>query len=264
LIFLLPLFPLSGCAEPFDVGETIYGAPLLDDMDGDGKSDVIVATMNGNVLCLSTPWPHHPLMTWPSAVPGGNNPSARANWAGVYVTGAARGAREASGETFPVQFTVVDARPGASKAATRVAARRRGAAAAAASAGGGGGGGSVNIPGPYQVTVTLRVPGRAPEVTAATYGIPGTYTLALPVPRVRGAGTVTVQLQDAFGLVSTDSYAVTFHTRYARLLKWLLVAPFTAMALALASGSMDALPAGLGAGGAGGASRWGVARAAQD
>jgi hypothetical protein len=249
------------------VGETIYGAPLVDDVDGDGKSDVIVATMNGNVLCLSTPWPHHPLMSWPSAVPGGNNPSARANWAGVYVSGAARGAREASGEMFPVQFSIVDARPGAGKAATRVAARRRGAAAAAASAGDGGSSrsGSASVPGPYTVTVTLRVPGRAPAVTAATYGMPGTYTLALPVPRVRGAGTVTVQLQDAFGLVSADSYAVTFHTRYARLLKWLLVAPFTAMALALAAG-MDAaaLPAGLGAGGAGGASRWGVARAAQD
>ncbi len=262
---------LIGCAEPVDIGETVYGAPLLDDVDGDGLSEVVVATMNGNVVCLATPWPHHALMTWPAAPPGGSNPSARAGWAGVHVTPASRRAGDASGDAFAVQFTVEDARPGAQRAAERVAARRRGAAAAAASASEFADAAALRDVGPYEVTVTLRVPGRPPSVTAATYRVPGTYSLTLPVPPVRARGAVTVQLRDAYGLLSADSYSVAFHARYYRLLKWLLVGPFTAMALAIAAGLGDALPpggvgGGSGAGGGmggGGGAPWG-ARARDD
>ncbi len=254
---------LRGCAEAVDVGETIYSAPLLDDVDGDGKSEVILATMNGNVLCLTTPWAHHPLMAWSSQSPGGSNPSARGGGSGVFVTPASAAAGDVSGDSFAVQFTVQDARPGAKAAAARVALRRRGAAAAAA-AGVDGSALAAAPAGAYAVTVTLRVPGRAPEVTAASYNVPGTYTLALPVPRTRGTGAVTVQLRDAYGLVSEDSYSVAFHVRYYRILKWLLVAPFTAMALALAAGLQDAGGVALGGGGALGGGAWGASRAAQD
>jgi hypothetical protein len=70
-------------------------------------------------------------------------------------------------------------------------------------------------------------------------------------------------MQDAYGLASEDSYAVAFHVRYYRILKWLLVGPFTAMALALAAGLEG--DAGLGGtGGLAGAAPWGGTRAAQD
>lgn len=231
------------------MGETVYGAPLVDDVDGDGRSEVIIATMNGNVLCLATPWRHHALTAWPSAVPGGSNPSARArSGSGVFVTDATRAASEASGDAFIVQFTIVDSRPGAAKAAARVAAARQG-------------GERAPPPGPYTVVITLRVPGLQPAVTAASYAAAGTYSLALPVPRTRGHGLVTVRMQDAFGLASEDAYSVAFHVRYYRILKWLLVLPFTAMAVALASG-LEA-DAGLGTAGGLGAP-WGAPRAAQD
>ncbi len=240
----------SGCADPVDVGETVYSAPLVDDVDGDGRSEVIIATMNGNVVCLATPWRHHALTAWPAASPGGSNPSARSRGgSGVFVTDATRGAGEASGDAFIVQFTIADARPGAAKAAARVAAARQGGEGAA--------------PGAYTVVITLRVPGLEPEVTAASYAAAGTYSLALPVPRTRGHGLVTVRMQDAYGLASEDSYAVAFHVRYYRILKWLLVGPFTAMALALAAGLEG--DAGLGGtGGLAGAAPWGGTRAAQD
>lgn len=34
---------------------------LADNIDGGDDLDLIVATMNGNVFCFSTPSPHHPL-----------------------------------------------------------------------------------------------------------------------------------------------------------------------------------------------------------
>ena len=239
----------TGCADPVDVGETVYSAPLVDDVDGDGRSEVLIATMNGNVLCLATPWAHHALTAWPSATPGGSNPSARSRGgAGVFVTDASRAAGEASGDAFIVQFTIVDDRPGAAKASARVAAARQG--------------GEGTASGPYTVVVTLRVPGLEPEVTAAAYAAPGTYSLALPVPRTRGHGAVSVRMQDAYGLTSEDAYAVAFHVRYYRILKWLLVGPFTAMAIALAAGLEGDAAGGLG--GLTGAAAWGTPRAAQD
>lgn len=34
---------------------------VADNVDGGDDLDLIVATMNGNVFCFSTPSPHHPL-----------------------------------------------------------------------------------------------------------------------------------------------------------------------------------------------------------
>ncbi len=95
----------TGCADFFDVGEIIYGSALADDVDRDGRTEIVLATMNGacmhvalcvracmllthatvahcctgNVLCLSTPWEHHPLMAWVAQVPDGNA-AVRAGW----------------------------------------------------------------------------------------------------------------------------------------------------------------------------------------
>lgn len=38
-----------------------YSMVLADNIDGGDDLDLIVATMNGNVFCFSTPSPHHPL-----------------------------------------------------------------------------------------------------------------------------------------------------------------------------------------------------------
>lgn len=222
----------SGCADTFDVGEMVYGSPLADDMDGDGRTEVVLATMNGNVLCLSTARPHLSLAAWPAQAPGGHS-AARLGWYGVRVSAATRAGAEVSGHTFSAAFTVEDVRPGGAKAAAQFA-RRRAQLAEAALAAAGDGGAAKAAPGAYRVVATLRVEGRTVSVTAGSYRAPGTYALQLPVPAHRGHGVVTVVVTDPHGLTAADSYGVAFHTRYQRLLKWLLVAPFTAMALALA------------------------------
>ena len=51
----------SGCIERMDLGEQSYAQILVDDLNGNGNLELIVATKEGNIHCLSTPSPYHPL-----------------------------------------------------------------------------------------------------------------------------------------------------------------------------------------------------------
>jgi hypothetical protein len=51
----------SGCIERIDLGEQSYTQVLVDDLTGNGNLDLIVATKEGNIHCLSTPSSFHPL-----------------------------------------------------------------------------------------------------------------------------------------------------------------------------------------------------------
>ena len=57
---------VKGCAERVDVGEHVYSMPLFDDVTGDGFLDMLVGTMNGEMLLFETSVPHHQLNSWPS------------------------------------------------------------------------------------------------------------------------------------------------------------------------------------------------------
>jgi hypothetical protein len=71
-------------------------------------------------------------------------------------------------------------------------------------------------------------------MTAASYSAPGTYTVTVGVPPVRGSATVEVAVWDAHQLCASDTWQVSLHSRYARLLKWFLAAPTLASAAAVA------------------------------
>ena len=80
---------------------------------------------------------------------------------------------------------------------------------------------------------------------AATFETPGTYSLRVDVPNARGRGRVTVRVADATRLNAEDSYSVSFHMRYYRVLKWIVVLPFAFMVGAfsvLTASSLGALP----------------------
>jgi hypothetical protein len=57
---------MRGCAERIDVGEHVYSMPLIDDISQDGFLDLVVGTVNGQVMVLETEIPYHPLNAWSS------------------------------------------------------------------------------------------------------------------------------------------------------------------------------------------------------
>uniref|UniRef100_A0A7S3DAV6 Uncharacterized protein n=1 Tax=Palpitomonas bilix TaxID=652834 RepID=A0A7S3DAV6_9EUKA len=42
------------CSSQLDYGENAFARPLVSDVDGDGKSEVVIATMNGNIFSFQT------------------------------------------------------------------------------------------------------------------------------------------------------------------------------------------------------------------
>lgn len=194
----------TGCADAIDIGETSYSMVLADNVDGGDDLDLIVTTMNGNVYCFQTPAPYHPLKTWPSQSQGRNVVASKQNRQGVFIQSSSRNFRDEAGSNFWVQFRIVDQhRPM---------------------------GGS---PGSYNVTVTLLVPGnyQGPKrlVQSKVYTKPGVYQVKVPCVSVRTTGSVIVEMVDKNGLYFSDEFALTFHMRYYRLLKWLICLPFLGM-----------------------------------
>ncbi len=57
---------VTGCTFKVDIGENAYGMILVDDVTGNGKLDLIITTMNGNVICLGTDVNHETPATWTS------------------------------------------------------------------------------------------------------------------------------------------------------------------------------------------------------
>lgn len=219
----------SGCAEAIDVGETAYAQVLADDLDGDGTLDLVLATMNGQVVALETRARYHPLRAW-TGPPQGNQLVAADRYMGVHAAWDTRAPRDLRGETFPVRFTLVDRRPGGARNVSAELAQRRGH-------------------GPYRVLVMLEGvgvtemrAGEAPVIGLTdNYRAPGTHTLVLPAPKSRTTATVTIRMVDPHGRVHRDSFALSFHVNFYRMLKWVLAGPFVACAVwaLLMSGRAD-------------------------
>lgn len=51
-----------------DFGEQSYSMVLADDLDQNGRMDLLVSTMNGNLYALETSAAYHPMKSWTSAV----------------------------------------------------------------------------------------------------------------------------------------------------------------------------------------------------
>lgn len=51
----------SGCVDKIDIGEKAYAQILMDDLSGNDKMDLVIATMNGNIYSFGTAQPYHPM-----------------------------------------------------------------------------------------------------------------------------------------------------------------------------------------------------------
>ena len=203
-----------GCYDVLDIGETSYGSPLVDDVTGSGFLSLVVATMNGNVYAFeSADAPYDPLHAWQSQTHASNNVVARGGGNTYGVRGLERTYRDTRGTSIRVAFEILDARfvDAASVSAAKNNANRRG---------------------PYAVTVTVTAPGFV-RVVNATYDKPGRYAVVLDAPNTRSRGRVSIRVADRHKLFCEDAYAVSFHVRFYRALKWLLALPFAAATAAV-------------------------------
>ena len=71
------------------------------------------------------------------------------------------------------------------------------------------------------------------------------WSAQIPCPRTRSTATVHLEMVDSNQMVFTDSFALSFHFHFHRLLKWLLVLPFVACAIAVAALPIEQAVAGL-------------------
>eukprot|EP00898_Chlorokybus_atmophyticus_P003628 jgi/Chlat1/4266/Chrsp29S04370 len=200
----------EACADTLDVGETAYSMVLADDVDNNGYLDLIVTTMNGNVLCFETPAKYHPLKAWPAQVPAGHGFAVRYGREGIFALKGSRNHRDIAGETMTVQFEIVDKRPSVVKTIY-----------------------STKADGIYSVTISVLGGRWHSERTHYVYKTPGVYTVKLECPKHRAYATIMLEMEDEHRTVFTDSFTVSFHMHFYRALKWLLILPFAAMAAAL-------------------------------
>ena len=54
------------CYDRIDIGDHMYTAPLLDDVTGDGTLDIVLGTINNQVMVIETSVPYHPMNVWSS------------------------------------------------------------------------------------------------------------------------------------------------------------------------------------------------------
>jgi len=190
------------CTSHVDLGETSYSMALADDLTGDGKLDVVVSTMAGNVYCFGTNSPFDPLHAWQSQSP---LQVTSGEWRGVRVHETSRGHRDVIGGSFVVQFSIVDQ----TKHQTHDNQR-------------------------YEVIMSLGGSNKH-VLFQKFYSKAGEYTEVVKSPNHRTAGTVVVRLVNEHGQIHEDSFALSFNVHFYKMLKWLLVGPFTVMAVVLLS-----------------------------
>ena len=66
-----------------------------------------------------------------------------------------------------------------------------------------------------------------------TFAQPGTYSLEVPCPKTRSTATILLEMADSHGVTLTDSFSLSFHMHFHRLLKWLVAVPLLGTALAV-------------------------------
>jgi hypothetical protein len=205
-----------GCADTVDLGgEHMSATPLVDDVDGDGKLDILLSTVSGQVILIGTDVPHHPMNAWPSL------PKHRFNGfthgvLGISIPDSDRRALKHSdmlgSANLTVTFDIWDNRrevdPDAAKALERGDKPRR-----------------------YTVSFS-RGTNKAVPILVATYTKPGRYKVVLPMLPPE-AITLVVSMVNEHGQHFEDAVAVSIATRFYIWFKYLAMGPVLLVTLPL-------------------------------
>lgn len=187
----------GSCMHRIDVGESAYAMVLADDVTGDGKVDLVLGTIAGNLYVFGTTMPFDPGLTWPSQGQSASMYTSRM-WQGVKVQPSSRTHRDVLGRSFVVQFEIVDRSPAAHDASKS-----------------------------YNVSISVG----GTVLSWKMFHKTGRYTEVVPSPEHRGAAAVIVRMRNQHGQVFEDSMSLSFNVHFYKMLKWMLFLPFAATAV---------------------------------
>ncbi|XP_062604157.1 uncharacterized protein LOC134265978 [Saccostrea cucullata] len=200
------------CKSQIPIGETSLVQVLSHDLvKWFSGMELLVATSDGTVMCLAT-GPEQAeiqestdealrtnhMWSLSSETKTVNDFSFSEKKPGVYVTLFTRKQLEVTGETFPVEFEIIDPafKPGTSKYFISIYYGNR-----------------------------LLMNGEFPE--------PKKYYLYVPAGEEPSHGHVTVRLTNQYGQIFEDRFSIRFNKLIMEDLQWLLLAPFVAMVILL-------------------------------
>ncbi|XP_072032542.1 uncharacterized protein [Amphiura filiformis] len=207
------LYVISGdgqCVEVIEVDERslvpIIAADLMPTTPG---LELLLGTNDGTVMCLRTQEEVHDgkggvamgdVEDWRAENPAHNRFTYWDGKVGIKVSKVTKEAQLVTGNDFNVRFEIVDGRS--------------------------------DVRGKMKYTVQVLA-GQILLEPGKSFTFPGDYTLTVPTPNKPMRTVVTIQMTNQYGQVFVDSYAVSFNTRLAQDVQWLLFFPFIAMTLLL-------------------------------
>jgi len=188
----------EGFVDKIDLGENSLSMVLVDDVTGDGKLDFIVATMNGNIYCLGTTTPYHPLRVSKSRTERRNSIVFKEDYLAVFFTKDTRSYRDVTGDTITVQFEIVDKRP-------------------------------VVLQHIYNISISV---GRT-KLFSELYKKPGVYTELVTIPNRRMYASLLIEMTNEHKEYFHDSFTLSFNLQFYKTMKWILIIPFACMSFIL-------------------------------
>eukprot|EP01080_Neovahlkampfia_damariscottae_P010387 gene10387-2916_t len=185
----------SGCIDKIDIGEKSVSQILTDDITGSGKMDLLIATTNGKLFTLHTHIPYHPMKSWTAPINSINGFSYREYYHGIYVSLRSRKMKDIIGNSFVVEFVIIDERKYPNTAAPRT----------------------------YDIRITL---GKKKILLKKRYNKPGLYIEKIKTPTQRLHGTIQVEMTNEHGQVYLDRFSLSFNMTFLRTLKFMILGPF--------------------------------------
>ena len=168
---------LDSCIQTVDIGEYTDVDILSDDVTGDGRMDLLLATSDGNLMRFETSTPYMSRRGWRSAKQGRNVGQQREGWVSVEIVGkkGKHGApRFVLGGTFDIEIRIRDSR-------------------------------RLSLP-TYHVEIHM---GRIGPLLHLNLTSPGTFRLQVPCPRLVNRGILTVSMLTGHAQYFEDTMIVS-------------------------------------------------------
>ena len=208
------------CYDRIDVGDHIFSTPLLDDITGDGLLDLVLGTINGQVLSLGTSLPTHPRNVW-DFFPRSRGNGFVSGQTGIWITHdlGLQPRKDASVDyqNYTISFEIWDER----KEPLHGAAREQGSSEH-------GSAGPLGLERRYDVTIAANS-NQASPLFRQTFHKPGVYTASFPITPPEHLALVVTMVND-HGLKYQDSFVLQVTTTFHSAIKYLSLSVIAGLA----------------------------------